>query len=519
MGDSAQIKENEKMLCPVCEKPCLPDEIEKHVNRCIFLNCEEHPKRKRPPSPDLTSSTQPKRTITQKSPRDSNFGRQIQENARVAPLFQKTELKSNKLEPFSLEKDNLTQGGASPSFVGKHKFMDMSFKVPLGIQVQPKSLDDFYGQNHVLGKETVLRSLLEKDEIPNMILWGPPGCGKTSLSRVIHEICKKNPAKYKFTSLCAAACGVKDVSNIVALAKNDLKFGKRNVLFMDEIHRFNKKQQDVFLLSVERGDLILVGATTENPSFAINSALLSRCRVIVMEKLESDDLYSILENAAESLDVDIIDVDNPYRVIKDESNGFAIELKALKWLADISDGDARIALGNLQLTLQHCSSTKDKIITTEDIENQIKKSHMLYDRTGEEHYNIISAMHKSIRGSDPNAALYWTTRMIVSGEDPRYIARRMVRAASEDIGNADPNALQLACAIYLARAPKSREADAALTKAKNVINTFKGPQPAVPMHIRNAPTKLMKELGYGRLKEGETFGFMPPELSDVNFFN
>ncbi|KAJ8961241.1 hypothetical protein NQ318_008924 [Aromia moschata] len=321
------------------------------------------------------------------------------------------------------------------------------------------------------------------------------------------------------------------------MAKNDRKFGKRTVLFMDEIHRFNKRQQDTFLLSVEKGEIILIGATTENPSFIINSALLSRCRVIVMEKLDPNDLNSILERAADKLNVDVVDVENPCGVINN-NEGVAIESSALKWLADISDGDARIALTNLQLVLQN-SNNDGKIITIEDIKNGIKKSHMLYDRAGEEHYNIISAMHKSIRGSDANAALYWTTRMIVSGEDPRYIARRLVRAASEDIGNADPNALQLAvttmqecqllgmpeadvllaqCAIYLARAPKSREADSALAKAKTVIANCKGLQPSVPMHIRNAPTKLMKDLGYGKLQNGDEFCFMPPELKGVDFF-
>ncbi|KAJ8934643.1 hypothetical protein NQ314_013242 [Rhamnusium bicolor] len=472
---------NEFTSCPICNKSFAFSEIEQHANKCIFLNFpDDLPKRKRSPSPVLQNN-QPKFEFKQKSPRDYSTTKQAEKvnSSMVAPLFQ------NK-----------------PS------------TIPLAKQVQPKTLDDFFGQNQVLGKNTVLRSLLEKGEIPNMILWGPPGCGKTSLSSVISEMCKMNPKKFKFVTLCATSTGVKEVQNVITIAKNEMKFGRRTVMFMDEIHRFNKRQQDIFLLSVEKGEMTLIGATTENPSFIINSALLSRCRVIVMEKLESNDLYSILERAAETLNVDIIDVENPCGIINDDK-GVAIESSALKWLADISDGDARIALGNLQLVIQH-SNNNGKIINVEDIKDGIKKSHMLYDRAGEEHYNIISAMHKSIRGSDPNAALYWTTRMIVSGEDPRYIARRLVRAASEDIGNADPNALQLAvttmqgcqllgmpeadvllaqCAIYLARAPKSREADSALAKAKQVIRECKGCQPAVPMHIRNAPTKLMKDLG------------------------
>ncbi|RZC38371.1 ATPase WRNIP1-like, partial [Asbolus verrucosus] len=457
-------EEKGESSCPICNKSFGLGEIEKHVNKCIFLNSvdnDEISKRKRSPSPVLPSNFARKSRIIQS-----------QSDFTSPPKKQKVQTD----QPSTSKNENLT------------------FTVPLAKQLQPKNLDDFVGQSHVLGENTVLRSLLAKGEVPNMILWGPPGCGKTSLSGVIQGMCKNNPTKLKFVSLCAATSGVKEVQNVVSAAKLQQKFGCRTVLFMDEIHRFNKKQQDIFLLHVEKGDIVLVGATTENPSFTINSALLSRCRVIVMQKLEPDSLYSILERAAHNFNINIDD--------------------ALKWLADISDGDARIALGNLQIALQY-NEDKKKLITIEDIKEKIKKSHLLYDRKGEEHYNVISAMHKSIRASDVNAALYWTTRMIVSGEDPLFIARRMVRAASEDIGNADPRALQLAvttmqgcqllgmpesdvllaqCAIYLARAPKSREADSALAKAKRVIKECEGLQPSVPLHLRNAPTKLMKDL-------------------------
>ncbi|XP_028130501.2 ATPase WRNIP1-like [Diabrotica virgifera virgifera] len=498
--------------CPICNKDFPTDEIESHANRCIFLNCVEDDlaKRKRSPSP-VISVSQPKVSFTQKSPR--NLSRQFVEN----PVKH-------------------TENSASCSNSTSISFKpNLSFIIPLAKQIQPKTLNDFYGQNQVLGKATVLRDLLEKAEIPNMILWGPPGCGKTSLSGIISEICKMNSKKLRFSSLCAASAGVKEVQNIITISKNEMKFGKKTVLFMDEIHAFNKKQQDTMLLSVERGEITLVGATTENPSFSINSALLSRCRVIVMDKLDSDTLYEIVKQAAIKFNLHIINhLTNPQT--HDQSSS-SIEDEALKWLADVSDGDARIALNNLQLVIQH--NENGKVITVGDIKEGLKKSHMLYDRKGEEHYNLISAMHKSIRGSDENAALYWTTRMIVSGEDPRFIARRLVRAASEDIGNADPAALPLAvatmqgcqllgmpeadvllaqCAIYLARAPKSREADSALAKAKSTIVSHKGPQPAVPMHIRNAPTKLMKNLGYGKLQQGASYTFMPPELKDVNFF-
>ncbi|GLV41533.1 hypothetical protein CBL_06762 [Carabus blaptoides fortunei] len=349
-----------------------------------------------------------------------------------------------------------------------------------------------------------------------MILWGPPGCGKTSLAGVVHGLCKEDPKRLKFVSLCAANAGVKDVQSVVTAAKTELRFGRRTILFMDEIHRFNKRQQDSFLIHVEKGDIVLIGATTENPSFSINNALLSRCRVIVFEKLQPETLVEILVKAVESLSVNLIEDDNPYKYDSSKPiTRLSIEKSALTWLADTSDGDARIALTNLQLVLQH-NTESNCLLSVEDIKEGIKKSHLLYDRKGEEHYNIISALHKSIRGSDDNAALYWLSRMVVSGEDPLFIARRLVRAASEDIGNADPSALQLAvstmqgcqllgmpecdvllaqCAIYLARAPKSTEADRALGRAKQLITQCEGLQPSVPMHLRNAPTKFMKDLG------------------------
>ncbi|XP_076270476.1 ATPase WRNIP1-like [Rhynchophorus ferrugineus] len=523
----------ETVNCPICNNFFPKDEIEQHANKCIFLNCSDDlQKRKRSPSPIL-HSTKPKFSFTQRSPRDvQGSSKAFTSNKSATNLAFKGDIKKISNET----KENMPNHDDK---IVKKEF-DKSFKTPLATQVRPKTLDDFCGQSHILGKGTVLRCLLDKGEIPNMILWGPPGCGKTSLSHVVHEICKKSPTKWKFISLCAASCGIKDVQNFVDIAKNDLKFGKRTVLFMDEIHRFNKKQQDVFLLSVEKGNIILIGATTENPSFSVNNALISRCKVIVLEKLKTDDLYTILENAAQSFDIDVIDDENPAGTFTDKDAGLAIETKALKWLADISDGDARDALSNLQLILNYFHDNENKIITVKDVEDKLKRAHLLYDKAGEEHYNIISAMHKSIRGSDANAALYWTTRMILSGEDPRYIARRLIRAASEDIGNADPQALPLAiaamqgcqligmpeadvllaqCAIYLARAPKSREADTALARAKQLIKQHKGPQPVVPMQIRNAPTQLMKAMGYGQLEEGQEFTFMPPEYKDVNFFD
>lgn len=317
-------------------------------------------------------------------------------------------------------------------------------------------------------------------------------------------------------------CGVAEVKEATTIAGNDLKFGRRTVIFMDEIHRFNKLQQDIFLPHVESGRITLIGATTENPSFSLNSALLSRCRVIVLEKLTVKDLLNILNRAVESIKgvifKDTIDVNSLPEVPR-----FLIDEKTIEFLADTCDGDARIALGGLELAIQSIvPNEKDflvkgpGLITLEDIQESLKKTHMLYDKKGDQHYDMISALHKSVRASDENAALYWLTRMLSGGEDPVYIARRLVRMSSEDIGLKDPKALGIAvhtmhackmmgmpecdvllaqCAIYLARAPKSRLMEDALRAAQRVVANHKGPQPGVPLHLRNAPTKLMGELG------------------------
>nr|CAD7403597.1 unnamed protein product [Timema cristinae] len=363
--------------------------------------------------------------------------------------------------------------------------------VPLAEQMRPVDLTCFVGQNHVLGQDKVLRTLLQKQDIPSMILWGPPGCGKvmryttssllhintilvvecicvctqTTLAHIIAKQCRRGAEGVRFVKLSATMSGVNEIKEAVKVAKNELGFKRRTILFMDEIHRFNKLQQgmglrlrgptdfagyvtvppppmlqDIFLPHIESGTITLIGATTENPSFSLNSALLSRCRVIVLEKLDTESLVTILTRAVRGVGGRV--VHQGLTPSEQDTPRFLMDSETVLWLAEMCDGDARIALNSLQLALQSRDTVPGRIlmISLDDIKDGVKercclqRSHLLYDKKGEEHYNIISAMHKSIRASDDNAALYWLTRMLQGGEDPVFIARRLVRAASEDIG-------------------------------------------------------------------------------------
>lgn len=372
---------------------------------------------------------------------------------------------------------------------------------PLAERIRPTTLDDFVGQEHLLGKGKPLRILIESDHIPSMILWGPPGSGKTTLARII-----ANQTKADFFQLNAVSSGVKDVREVIDRAEANLKhLSKRTILFIDEIHRFNKAQQDALLHSVEEGIIILIGATTENPSFEVIAPLLSRCRVYVLEPLGKSDLESILDRALQQ--------DAYLRERK-----VTIGERERKHLMLLSGGDARIMLTGLEIAAHLLKPNKagERSITVEAIEEAFQRKYAKYDKGGEEHYNIISAFIKSMRGGDPDAAIYWLARMLEGGEDPKFIARRMIILASEDIGNADPYALTLAtscftavdyigmpeaqiilsqCAAYLASVPKSNAAVAAIGSAIHDVRML--PNEPVPLHLRNAPTKLMKELGYG----------------------
>ncbi len=390
--------------------------------------------------------------------------------------------KDNVMEQMSLFDDNRVQS------------------VPLANRLRPEKLDEFVGQEHLLGNGKMLRQLIERDQISSMIFWGPPGVGKTTLASIIAGRTKAN-----FINFSAVTSGIKEIKEVMNEAEENRHIGIRTVLFVDEIHRFNKAQQDAFLPFVEKGSIILIGATTENPSFEVNAALLSRCKVFVLKALTEADIIKLLQNALNS------EKGFAYQHVK-------ITDRQLKAIAVFANGDARCALNTLEMTVLNGEITKDGIlVTNESMEQCINKKSLLYDKNGEEHYNIISALHKSMRNSDPDAAIYWMNRMLSGGENPLYIARRLVRFASEDIGMADSNALQVAIAVYqachflgvpecdvhlthavtyLSMAPKSNALYVACEMCKKDIRE-KEAEP-VPLNLRNAPTKLMAELNYGK---------------------
>ncbi|MBU4216433.1 replication-associated recombination protein A [Candidatus Parcubacteria bacterium] len=368
-------------------------------------------------------------------------------------------------------------------------------KKPLADRMRPLTLDNFFGQAKVIGEGTILRQAIMADKLPSLVFWGPPGTGKTTLAFIVAK-----QTNSEFLRLSAVTSGMKELREVVREAKSNEIEGKKTILFVDEIHRWNKSQQDALLPHIENGLIILIGATTENPSFEIRNALLSRCRVFVLETLHKDEILKIIDKA-------IGDKENGLGELKIE-----IEPEAREALAQMSNGDARTALN----ILEFASSISEKISLV-TIKQAFQKTHLLYDKNGEEHYNIISALHKSMRGSDENAALYWLARMLEAGEEPLYLARRLVRFASEDIGLANSRALEQAVAtynachfmgmpecnvvlaqavVYMSKCAKSNSLYTGYKKAADDVRNH-GALP-VPMHIRNAPTKLMQELGYGK---------------------
>jgi len=409
---------------------------------------------------------------------------------------------------------------------------DVKDLAPLAERMRPQKISDYVGQRQLLGDGCLLKRAIEEDKLFSMIFWGPPGSGKTTLARILAAETKSN-----FVSFSAVLSGVKEIRAVIDEAREILERKKtKTILFVDEIHRFNKAQQDAFLPHVESGLITLIGATTENPSFEVIAPLLSRTRVLILKPFSEEDLLAILDGA-----------------LKDKQKGFGqislkIDPNVLHYIAETADGDARTALNNLDAVVSMVQNLpeNERVVSLKFAQDALLKKALLYDKDGEEHYNLISALHKSLRGSDPDAALYWLGRMIAAGEDPLYIARRMVRFASEDIGNADPQALVVAmaaqqafhfiglpegelalaqAAVYLATAPKSNALYTGYGKVKEVINT-KGYLP-VPLHIRNAPTKLMKALDYGKdYKYAHDYPdgyvpqeYLPEEIKELSFYN
>jgi putative ATPase len=382
----------------------------------------------------------------------------------------------------------------------QNSMFDKNVSSPLAERIRPRSLEEYIGQQHILGKGKILRNLIYTDNISSMIFWGPPGVGKTTLARIIASI-----TKARFINFSAATSGIKEIKEVMTTAEKNRRMGIRTILFVDEIHRFNKAQQDAFLPHVEKGNIILIGATTENPSFEINSALLSRCRVFVLHPLDTGDIVSLLKRAIE------------------DKRGFGylkvnITDDMLKTIAIYANGDARCALNVLEIVIMSCiDNVGTSNVTKEAVEQCINKKTLLYDKNGEEHYNLISALHKSMRNSDVDAAIYWLARILESGEDPLYVARRIIRFSSEDIGMADPRAMEVAVSaynavhfigmpecsvnlteavVYMSSAPKSNSLYRAYNSAKkDALDTI---SQGVPLHLRNAPTKLMHDLGYGK---------------------
>ena len=377
---------------------------------------------------------------------------------------------------------------------------EVNLSAPLASRLRPQTLDDYIGQEHLVGKGKVLRQMLEKDMISSMVFWGPPGVGKTTLARIIAHTTRSS-----FIDFSAVTSGIKEIKEVMKQAENDRMMGLKTIVFVDEIHRFNKAQQDAFLPYVEKGSIILIGATTENPSFEINSALLSRCKVFVLQALTEQDMLKLLHNAL-----------SDKRGLGNST--IHIEERLLKAIAVFANGDARTALNTLDMAVLNGRIEPDGSITVQEeiLEQCTGKKMLLYDRNGEEHYNLISALHKSMRNSDPDAAIYWLARMLEAGEDPLYVARRLIRFASEDIGMADSQALQVAVAayqachfngmpecnvnlthavVYLSMAPKSNALYVGYGRAKK--DAEKMLTEPVPLQIRNGVTSLMQELHYG----------------------
>ncbi|KAL4161681.1 hypothetical protein PRNP1_002233 [Phytophthora ramorum] len=514
--------------CPICSRHVRPENLMLHVEAC------------------LTKQEKPKPVFRSPSPAPKAKSPRAPSSSQSSP--------SPSLNPVSPSPSTLKKR--------KHTAIDDVSAVPLAERMRPKDLDDLVGQEELLGPGKLLATLIQADRVPNMILWGPPGCGKTTLA---HVISKKTGCK--FINLSGATSKAGDMKDAVDRARGERKmFRRRTIVFVDEIHRFNKSQQDFFLPPVEDGTITLIGATTENPSFEVNNALLSRCRVYTLKKHTTESIEKILRRAlrdhaaggVRSLSqTQEVDSQSNHDAASEGDNAGEVTIEAedtaIEYLAKQCAGDARVALNCLEMALQTAPrDTEKNVLRVSATHVQHCFAHrqtLFYDRNADMHYDCISALHKSVRGSDENATLYWLARMLEGGENPLYVARRLIRIASEDVGLAAPELLPMAVSAYqaahfvgmpecdvvlahvatmLARAPKSIEVYGAYNRAKQSIKEWNsGALPDVPLHLRNAPTKLMKELGYGKeykynphysAEELKDQTYLPDELVGTDFF-
>ncbi|XP_037537581.1 ATPase WRNIP1 [Nematolebias whitei] len=582
----------ESLQCPVCFKDFTPETINAHLDVCLLESSTNNS----PSAADESGSPPEKKPrisaehVNKSAPStSSSMFPLFQTNGKLSVQTESAGVFTSKQSPIRADRKGIKQtevesgpagdmeallnrkpASSVPSSETSKKTSNdltpqtlLTFNKPLAEILRPNTLEEYFGQSKVVGQQTLIRSLLDSQEVPSLILWGPPGCGKTTLAHIIASSSKKRGTA-RFVTLSATSTSTSEVREVIKQAQNELRLCKRKtILFIDEIHRFNKSQQDTFLPHVECGTVTLIGATTENPSFQVNAALLSRCRVLVLEKLSVEAMGLILNRAVATLGIKVWkqDPSNPQNQVRTSGHepNIHIEQKALDTIAYLCDGDARTGLNSLQLAVQaqmksiHSTlltregSSQEVVVTEQHIKEGLQRSHILYDKAGEEHYNCISALHKSMRGSHESASLYWLGRMLEGGEDPLYVARRLVRFASEDVGLADPAALPQAvsafqachfigmpecevilaqCVVYLARAPKSVEIYKAYANVKACLRNHKGPLPPVPLHLRNAPTKLMKQLGYAKgYKYNPEFSspveqeYLPEELRKIDFFN
>ncbi|KAI0233162.1 DNA-dependent ATPase mgs1 [Massospora cicadina] len=496
-------------VCPICDQGVFSEQINEHIDSGCKMGLKRWP----------IGWESPRKSKGVDSPKKAKAFNQPVTEVQKLSFFQRPKPTSMQSIPSdaSLTEGNQVKVGVKPAVSS-----EASSKVPLAELVRPQTLEDFFGQGDLLGPGGLLSSLLKHGKVPSLLFWGPPGCGKTTLAKVIGRSCQP---LVNFKGITSVTHGIDEVRKLIDQANHHRRLtGQPTVLFVDEIHRYSKAQQDHFLPAVEQGQITLLAATTENPSFRVNSALLSRCKVLVLEKLDPEAIYRILKraqrvklSAAPNLQISGAGTGCPggADTPQDTLQGSQVVCdEGLRYIGRISDGDARHAINALELILD--SLDKVEPLSVDQVKGILQRTHLHYDQNGEEHYNLISALHKSIRGSSVEGALYWLGRMLYGGEDPLYIGRRLIRMASEDVGWADSHALPLAvatlqscqvvgmpecdvmlahCAAYLARAPKSVQVYRALKRVRRAVQ--EEPLYPVPLHLRNAPTPLMKDLGYG----------------------